>query len=62
MSMTYEWLCHIMRSRTIVAITKKGKIYRGLINGISPESGSGKDWLVTLHNEGVNTTVYVRTA
>ena len=62
MPMTYDWLCNMMRCRTRVSIAKNGKIYRGLINGISPESGSGNDWLVTLHNEGVNTTIYVRTA
>jgi len=62
MPMTYDWLCDMMRCRTRVTITKGGKIYRGLINGIFPESGSGKDWMVTLHNEGVNTTIYVRTA
>ena len=61
MPLTYDWLCDMMRSRTRVAISKAGKIYRGLINGISPESGSGKDWMVTLNDNGVNTTIYVRT-
>lgn len=61
MFLTYDWLCDRMRDRTRVAITKGGKVYRGLINGISPESGSGKDWMVTLNDNGTNTTIYVRT-
>lgn len=59
---TYEWLCDMMRDRIRVSITKGDKTYRGLVNGIYPESGSGNDWMVTLHNEGKNTTIYVRTA
>ena len=62
MRVTYAWLCDMMHSRTKIVIIKGDRIYRGLVNGISPESGSGKDWMVTLHNEGSNTTIYVRTA
>lgn len=62
MYLTYQFLCEAMRDRTRIIITKGTKRYRGLVNGIYPESGSGKDWIVTLHNEGENTTVYVRTA
>lgn len=62
MPITYEWLCDMMRCRTRVAIAKDDKVYRGLINGILPESGSGRDWLITLSDNGEKTTVYIRTA
>lgn len=62
---SYTWLCEKMADRGRVAIhTLIGgqKItLRGLINGIRPESGSGRDWLVTIHDNGTNAEVYIRT-
>jgi hypothetical protein len=37
-------------------------ILRGLINGIRPEDGSGRCWLVTIHDNGTNAEVFIRTA
>lgn len=44
----YNWLCNMMRSRAEVVIVSKDRNYRGIINGIVPEDGSGKNWLVTI--------------
>ena len=62
MYLSYSWLCDMMQSRARVAITKDGKIYRGLINGVFPESGSGKDWMVMLNDNGSTIQLYIRTA
>ena len=63
---SYTWLCEKMADRGRVAIRTfiNGNeiILRGLINGIRPEDGSGRHWLVTIHDNGTNAEVYVRTA
>ena len=61
---SYEWLCQKMMDRGRVAIVLHnpcGAIVRGTINGIRPEDGSGRHWLVTINDNLVNTEVYVRT-
>lgn len=62
---SYEWLCQKMQDRGRVAIVlhnPAGATIRGIINGIRPEDGSGRHWLVTIHDNGVTNEVYVRTA
>ena len=62
---TYEWLCENMRNRNRVSLDFSlncGPVrVSGLINGISPEDGSGKCWLVTVNDNGCNAVVFVRT-
>jgi hypothetical protein len=52
---SYTWLCEKMADRGRVAI-------RTFINGIRPEDGSGRCWLVTIHDNGTNAEVFIRTA
>lgn len=52
----FHWLCNMMRQRKRVHI----KGHEGLINGISPEDGSGNNWLVTIVNEHGNKTIFVK--
>ena len=63
---SYTWLCEKMADRGRVAIRSfiggHEIIVRGIINGIRPESGSGNHWLVTIHDNGTDAEVYVRTA
>jgi hypothetical protein len=62
---SYEWLCQKMMDRGRVAIVlhnPAGATIRGIINGIRPEDGSGRHWLVTIHDNGVTNEVYVRTS
>lgn len=61
---SFEWLCQKMQDRGRVAIVlhnPAGATIRGIINGIRPEDGSGRHWLVTIHDNGVTNEVYVRT-
>lgn len=64
---SYDWLCEKMKDRVRVAIVlhnPAGATIRGIINGIRPEDGSGRHWLVTILDDAVNPpkvdTVYVR--
>jgi hypothetical protein len=63
---SYTWLCEKMADRGRVAIRTfiNGNeiILRGLINGIRPEDGSGRNWLVTIHDNDTNAEVFIRTA
>lgn len=63
---SYTWLCEKMADRGRVAIRTfiNGNeiILRGIINGIRPEDGSGRCWLVTIHDNGTNAEVFIRTA
>ena len=63
---SYSWLCDKMADRGRVAIRYNlngdTATIRGIINGIRPEDGSGRHWLVTVHDNGTNAEVYVRTA
>lgn len=66
---SYEWLCKKMQDRGRVAIVlhnPAGATIRGIINGIRPEDGSGRHWLVTICDNAasppVHNEVYVRTA
>lgn len=60
---SYTWLCEKMADRSRVLLkTGDGKNHFGLINGIRPEDGSGRCWLVTLTENGKNETVFMRTA
>ena len=60
---SYTWLCEKMADRSRVVLTAwNGNGHTGLINGIRPEDGSGRCWLVTLTENGKNETIFVRTA
>jgi len=63
---SFSWLCEAMANRSRVAIRTfiggNEIVLRGLINGIRPEDGSGRNWLVTIHDNGTNAEIYVRTA
>lgn len=60
---SYTWLCEKMADRSRVMLTAwNGNSHTGLINGIRPEDGSGRCWLVTLTENGKSETVFVRTA
>lgn len=60
---SYTWLCEKMADRSRVLLTAwNGNSHTGLINGIRPEDGSGRCWLVTLTENGKNETIFVRTA
>lgn len=56
----YNWLCSMMQQRKRVNILCKEGNFIGLINGISPEDGSGNNWLVTIVNEFGNKTIFVK--
>ena len=63
---SYSWLCEKMQDRGRVAIRYSlnggtATIY-GVINGIRPDDGSGRHWLVTINDNCTNAEVYVRTA
>ena len=63
---SYSWLCDKMQDRGRVAIRYNlngdTATIRGIINGIRPEDGSGRHWLVTVYDNGTKVEVYVRTA
>ena len=63
---SYDWLCEKMRDRSKVVLhlsTSAGPIMlQGMINGIRPEDGSGRNWLVTVNDNLTNSEVYIRTA
>ena len=63
---SYDYLCDAMRTREEVSIRAivgdHTLTLRGLVNGLRPEDGSGRNWLVTIHDNGTNAEVYVRTA
>ena len=52
----FQWLCTMMKKRNKVHIQG----HEGIINGISPEDGSGNNWLVTLTNEVSTITIFVK--
>lgn len=59
----YKWLCRMMQERKRVSIILRnpvGVTIMGTINGIRPEDGSGKSWLVTVCDGTVYNEVYVR--
>jgi hypothetical protein len=61
---SYIDLCAKMKSRERVTIVDRstGKKITGMVNGIAPESGDGKQWIVTLCTENnENVDVYVKT-
>jgi hypothetical protein len=60
---SYDWLCKKMADRGLVELKlHDGNSVRGMINGIRPEDGSGRNWLVTLSYKLKNQEVFVRTA
>lgn len=61
---SYDWLCEKMQDRRRVAIRSRvdNTTYYGIINGIKPEDGSGNNWLVTISENLVDNTIYVKTA
>lgn len=57
----YNWLCNMMQMRKVVEIVgPNGISYRGVINGIKPEDGSGKNWIVTIYSKLISNKVFVR--
>ena len=56
----YNWLCSMMQQRKRVNIVSASGSFIGLINGISPEDGSGNNWLVTITSEFGNNTIFVK--
>lgn len=57
----YNWLCNMMQMRKVVEIVgPNGISYRGVINGIMPEDGSGNNWLLTISNDCKTSTVFVK--
>jgi hypothetical protein len=58
---SFSWLCDNMQQRNRVVIRlHDGNMIRGLINGIRPEDGSGRHWLVTMYDNNTYNEVYVR--
>jgi hypothetical protein len=56
---SFQWLCEMMQSRQPVSLlTNGGKVFSGVINGISVEDGSGRHWLVKMDNQP--SSFYVR--
>ena len=62
----YHWLCQKMKDRERVCIRircmvngNNTQLY-GIINGLRPEDGSGRHWLVTIYDNGNSSEVYVR--
>jgi hypothetical protein len=60
----YHWLCQKMKDRGRVCIRcnvggHNVQLY-GIINGMRPEDGSGRHWLVTIYDNGNSSEVYVR--
>lgn len=58
---SYNWLCEKMKDRSRVAIVLHdpvGTTIRGMINGIRPEDGSGRHWLVTICDNVGSSCVY----
>ena len=63
---SFAWLALAMKNRTTVAMcaavnANDNAVYRGVINGIAVEDGSGKNWLVTIALTGGGVkTIFVR--
>ena len=60
----YHWLCQKMKDRERVCIRcnvngNSVQLY-GIINGLRPEDGSGRHWLVTIYDNGNSSEGYVR--
>ena len=47
---SFDWLCKAMRNRETVSVIGNNKVHSGIINGIQAEDGSGRHWLVKMHN------------
>lgn len=48
-----NWIVESMRTRReIILVNHDCKPIKGLVNGIRPEDGSGKNWLVTICSVG----------
>ena len=55
---SFQWLCESMQSRQKVSLlTYSGNTFHGIINGISVEDGSGRNFLVKFSN---GNTIFVR--
>ena len=49
-----------MKSRKYAGVCDtRGNVHVGLVNGIMPEDGSGKNWLVTISNKTVQQTIFI---
>lgn len=52
---SFGWLVEAMRTRKeIILVNHDCKPIKGLVNGIRPEDGSGKNWLVTICSVGTD--------
>ena len=55
---SFQWLCQAMQARQKVKIIAySGKVLEGIINGISVEDGSGRNFLVKFSD---GNTIFVR--
>lgn len=58
----YNWLCNAMRLRKrVMLVGRTGHTFKGMINCIRPEDGSGNNWLITLSDKLKDSTVFVKT-
>lgn len=55
---SFQWLCEAMHTRQKVSLLAySGKVFEGIINGISVEDGSGRNFLVKFSD---GNTIFVR--
>lgn len=55
---SFQWLCQAMQTRQKVSLLAySGKTFEGIINGISVEDGSGRNFLVKFSD---GNTIFVR--
>lgn len=60
-SHSFHWLALAMKDRTPVGIISNKRIYKGIINGMAVEDGSGNNWLVTMSlSDGETKTIFVK--
>jgi len=60
-SHSFSWLALAMKNRIHVAILSNKTIYKGIINGMAVEDGSGNNWLVTMNLcDGQTKTIFVK--
>ena len=64
----YKYLTAAMKTREQITISTfiggQPIKLRGLVNGIRPEDGSGRNWLIVINNTetGMSTEVFVKTS
>lgn len=62
----FVWLCRMMQDRKRVRLVAPGhkgyENFEGVINGIRPEDGGGKNWLVTICGDRVSKEIFIKAA